>query len=252
MKHNFIAYFICTFILSVFFTGCKQNEPMDFADDGRIYFYEHDISLTTTAARVYEKNFSFAILSESLTEADAKINVRIMGRVSDKDRIFQARVVADSSSVNVEQYYKLHDGVVKAGEIDSYLPVTIYRTPNMKDEIVKLYFEIVATGDFGDNVYNGNAFILRVSDKLMKPSTWTLFIDQYLGAYSDNKYKFIIDVLGITEFPFTRSNAAPVEGTYSPPQMQAFNMKLKEAYELRLRTTGPIYVEGTTDEITFP
>jgi hypothetical protein len=251
MKRNYIIYPVCALILSALFATCKQNEPMDFSDDGRIYFYEHDVSLSSSAARVYEKNFSFAVLSDSKIEAETKLDVRIMGRVSGRDRTFRARVVADSSSANVEQYYNLREGVVKAGEIDSYLPVTLHRTPNMKDEIVKLYFEIVPTNDFGGNVHNG-AFILWVSDMLMKPSTWTLFIDQYLGTYSANKYKFVIEILGITEFPFTRSNTSPVEGSYTPPQMQAFNMKLKEAYEIHLRTAGPIYDEVTGNEITFP
>jgi hypothetical protein len=236
------------------FAACEQNEPMEFADDGRIYFFEQESSGYGTMLTVGEKNFSFAILDDAVTEAEGGVNVRIMGRVSDKDRAFRARVIADSSTAVEGTHYRLHDGVVKAGEFESILPVTLYRTPDLKNEAIKIYLEIVPTEDFGDGVQVGNTFILWVGDFFMKPPTWTVFVDQYLGAYCDNKYKFIIATLGITEFPMLRGNTPPEEGYYTPPQMQGFQFTLVQTYEEYRRTNPPIWVDDNADpkvEIKF-
>ena len=96
--------------------------------------------------------------------------------------------------------------------------------------------------------------MLRVGDFYMKPASWTMFVDQYFGAYCDNKYKFIISVLGITEFDMTRGNVPPVEGSYTPPQMQGVQYTLVHAYAEYRKTNPPIWVDDNADvktEIKF-
>jgi hypothetical protein len=234
--------------------ACEQNEPMDFADDGRIYFNEQVSSGYGTMLRAEEKNFSFAPLDDAVTEAEGKVNVRVMGRTSDRERTFRARVIADSSTAIEGTHYRLHDGTVAAGEMESYLPVTLYRTPDLKTGAVKLYLEIVPTTDFGGNVQGGETFTLLVGDYFMKPEWWTMFVDAYFGTYCDNKYKFIIATLGITDFPMLRGNVPPEEGYFTPPQMQGFNYTLTTAYEEYRKTNPPIWVDDAADpkvEIKF-
>ena len=253
MKHTYILSPVVLFML--LFTACQQNEPMAFSDSGRIYFYEETIGATNLTVRTSEKNFSFAILDDAVTEAEATVGVRVMGRISDRNRIFRASVVADSSTAVAGTHFVLHEGTVKAGELASELPITLRRTPDMKTAAVKLYLQIEPTDDFGDGFDVGNTFILWVGDMLMQPATWNVYINQYFGAYSDNKYKFIIDVLGITEFPFTRGNQAPIEGTYTAPQMQGFMFELRAAYEEYRKTNPPIWMDdnaATKVEISFP
>jgi hypothetical protein len=88
----------------------------------------------------------------------------------------------------------------------------------------------------------------------MKPETWTFYIDQYFGSYCDNKYRFIIATLGITEFPYLNGRYPPTEGYYTPPQMQGFQYTLIEAYAEYRKTNPPIWVDDNADpkvEIKF-
>jgi hypothetical protein len=156
---------------------------MEFADDGRVYFFEQEPSGYGTMLTVAEKNFSFVILGDAVTEAEGGVKVRVMGRVSDRDRVFRARVIADSSTAVEGTHFRLHDGVIKAGELESILPITLYRTHDLRYEAIKIYLEIVPTSDLGDGVQVGNNFILWVGDFFMKPATWTIYIDQYFGSY---------------------------------------------------------------------
>ncbi|MDR2414419.1 MAG: DUF4843 domain-containing protein [Odoribacteraceae bacterium] len=241
-------------IIAVAVVACRKNEPMTFPDDAAIYFFEQESSGYGTMLSVAEKNFSFAILDDDVTEAEGKVNVRLLGKISDKERAFRARVIPDSTTAIEGTHYRLRDGILPAGELDSYLPVTLYRVPDLKQAAVNIYLEIVPTGDLAVGLESGQFFMLRVGDFFMKPASWTMFVDQYFGTYCDNKYKFIIDVLGITEFPMTRGNTPPVEGSYTPPQMQGFQYTLVTAYEQYRKTNPPIWVDDNVEpkvEIKF-
>ncbi|MDR0766544.1 MAG: DUF4843 domain-containing protein [Odoribacteraceae bacterium] len=247
MKHAYI-------ILAIAFAACRQNETATFPDEGAIYFFEQEDSGYGTMLAAAEKNFSFAILDDTVTRAEGKVNVRLLGKVSGEPRAFRARVVPDSTTAIEGTHYRLHDGILAPGELESYLPLTLYRAPDLKQAAVNIYLEIVPTEDLAVGLTHGQFFMLHVGDFFMKPATWTMYVDQYFGTYCDNKYKFIIDVLGITEYPMTRGNVPPVDGSYTPPQMQGFQYALVTAYEQYRKTNPPIWVDDNAEpkvEIKF-
>ena len=62
---------------------------------------------------------------------------------------------------------------------------------------------IVPTGDFlGEMGEDELCFIVTFNDRLTIPSNWNS-LKTYFGEPSLVKYQFIIDVLGISEFPTT-------------------------------------------------
>ncbi|MDR2130266.1 MAG: DUF4843 domain-containing protein [Odoribacteraceae bacterium] len=248
MKYTYILTIVALLL------ACKQNEAPEFPDGGRVYFFEQEPSGYGTLLHVPEKNFSFAVLDDTVTGAEGKVNVRLLGKVSDKDRVFRARVVADSTTAVEGTHYRLHDGLLKAGEMESYLPVTLYRAPGLKSAAVKICLEILPTGDLGAGLREGNRFTLHVGDFFMKPEWWTYYVDAYFGAYCDNKYKFIIETLDIIDFPMTGARYAPEAGSYTPPQMQGFQYTLVNAYAEYRKTNPPIWVDDNAEtkvEIKF-
>ena len=65
---------------------------------------------------------------------------------------------------------------------------------------------IVPTGDFlGEMGEDELCFIVTFNDRLTIPSNWNS-LKTYFGEPSLVKYQFIIDVLGISEFPTTGDN----------------------------------------------
>ncbi|MDR1415404.1 MAG: DUF4843 domain-containing protein [Odoribacteraceae bacterium] len=246
MKHMIHLAAIIPALL--FLTSCQQNEAMEFAGNGSIYFFEQVPSGFGTMLNASEKNLSFAVLDDAVTETEGRINVRLLGSIIDRDRVFRARVVPDSTTAIEGTHYRLHDGVLPAGALDSYLPVTLFRAPDLKNESVKIFFEMLPTDDLGIGLQEGAFFTLYLGDFFMKPESWTVFVDQYLGAYCDNKYKFIIETLGITDFPMIRGNEPPREGYYTPPQMQGFNYTLINAYAEYRKTNPPIWVDDNAEQ----
>ena len=176
-----------------------------------------------------------------------------MGAVADHDRTFRARVVSEESTAKEGVHFTLSDGVMKQGEYWSYLPVTINRTADMKEETLTITLELIPTDDLKANVKDGTVFTLNVADYLLRPANWQQY---YFGNYSANKYKFMIEVLGITDYPMTgRNDPELIEGTYSSSQIETFSKQCADAYREYRRDHGPIWEDDNAEnkvEISFP
>lgn len=242
---RYITLFGVSSILIMTLTQCKENEMMDFSLDGSIYFYETD-TLNAVERIVTEENYSFALVNSSLMEDTIKVRVKLMGAVADYDRTFKAVAIADSSTAIEGVHYKLLDGVMKAGEYISYLPVVLYRTADTKEQKVSVYLRISQTNDLGAG--NANLINYRISwaDMLMKPKNWPY----YFGSYSNNKYRFAIDVLGMTEWPQAdRFYDGVSGGVFTISELQLFANQLNEAYTEYRKTHDPIYMDENADEL---
>ena len=147
MKCRKTIYLVLVFLLSVFAVGCEENEPMEFEGGSRALFYEEGSSLVGIVMQIYEKNYSFALVTYDQMEIEAKINVRLMGTVVDRDRKFKAEVVKELSTAVEGTHFRLGEGVMKAGEYWSQLPITLYRTADMKEKAVSITLRLVATED---------------------------------------------------------------------------------------------------------
>ena len=233
--------------LSFFFlalmTQCKENEMMDYAFDGRIYFFETD-TVNSVERIITKENYSFALVNSTLMEDTIKVRVKLLGSTVDYDRQFKAIAIADSSTATEGVHYKILDGVMKAGEYISYLPVVLYRTADTKEKEVSVYLQISETPDLGAGNYELINYRISWADMLMKPKNWPY----YFGSYSTNKYRFAIDVLGLTDWPQADRFYDGSGGAYVISELQLFANQLNEAYAAYRKTYGPIYVDDTVPE----
>ena len=225
-------------------TSCQENEHIDYTLNDRIYFYETDVLFSQTRV-LNEKNYSFALKPSSLMEDTVKIAVRVMGRTSDRPRVFRAVAVADSTTAQSPMHYELLTGTIAPGAYEGYLPVLIKRTPDTQDHSVTLYLQMVDSEDF--TVGNPDALNFKLSwgDMLLRPAHWPY----YFGVYSTNKYRFAIDILGITDWQQAdRFSNGSEPGVYTAAQLQLFAAQLNEAYQEYRKTHGPIYVDDDAEE----
>ena len=231
--------------------SCEQNDVMDYAEEGKVYFYERTV-LNTVESRVSEKNFSFALQNSSLMTDTFLIKVRLMGNVTDYDRSFKAKVLSETSTAIAGTHYELLDGVMEANSYISYLPVVLFRTEDTQQEAVYIELELTDEGDLGAGNADDLNFTLTWGDILLKPENWP---EYFFGVYSTNKYRFAIDVLGINNWPqAARVTTGPEEGVYTISQVQGFAITLNEAYEKYREENGPIYVDDeaeTLEEIYY-
>lgn len=224
--------------------SCAQNEVMDYQLDGKVYFYERTIR-SSVEYRVSEKNYSFALQNSALMADTFNIKVKLMGYLSDKDRIFSAEVIADSSNAVEGMHYKLLDGVMKANEYISYLPIVLYRTEDTQEESVSVLLQITDSGELGPANSEDIKFRLSWGDMLLKPDHWP---EYFFGVYSKNKYRFAIDVLGLTDWPMTaRVTTEREEGVYTIAEVQHFVNELNTAYQKYREEYGPVYVDDNAE-----
>lgn len=226
------------------FCACQQNEMMDFSLSDRIYFNE-TTSTGATLEKITEKNYSFALQNSALMEDTVKLKTKLMGYLSDHDRVFRAEILAEGTTAVEGVHYTLLDGILKAGQYESYLPVVLYRTADTQEAPVSLHLRLTATADLEPGNPDDITFTLSWGDILMKPEHWP---EYFFGTYSVNKYRFAIDVTGHTDWPQAeRVTSGKQEGIYTITDIQREANKLNDAYEEYRKTYGPIYEDDNAD-----
>lgn len=236
--------------------GCGKNEVPAYSDFDKVYFYERRPNSynATVIERAEEVSYSFATKSSTLTEGRLEIKVRLQGRVDKvRDRVVRAEVIADSTTATEGTHYRLEEGVIKAGEYEGVLPLTFFRMPEMKTETFRVKLRIADSDDLKAGLEEEAYIRVLVSDILMKPANWPQWYG--FGEYSPNKYRFVLDVLGIEDFPVLgRYDTGYVEGKFAPGQLWAFAYQLQETYKEHRVKYGPIYMDDDADpkvEISF-
>lgn len=243
------SFILTPVIFVLLIAACKKSELTSYTQPDMIYVYK-DFYNTNKDSITY----SFAIKANSLMTDTIKVPLRIMGNARNKDRTVAIQTVADSTTATTRQYTILPT-IVKAGSFTTDIPVLVTRTPDMKTREVRILLAIVASADFLPGVRNTTAttsgaggitqYLVKVNDHLTKPSNWESLLSAYFGAYSQVKYKFVIDVTGRTEFPITGQDMV------SPSQFLFYKKLCREALETYNTTNGPL-----TDEfgmmVTFP
>ncbi len=224
--------------------SCSQNETMDYALDGRVYFNETYVE-NALERIAHEQNYSFALKNSSLMQDTMKVTVQLMGNVVNYDRSFAAVAVADSTTAKESVHYEILPGVMPAGEYKAQLKVLIKRTPDTTDHSVTLLLRLADTEDLHTGNADAQTFRLTWGDMLLKPANWPY----YFGTYSVNKYRFAIDVLGLTDWPqATRFQDDAIEGVYTAAELQLFASRLNEAYEEYRLSHDPIYIDDNAEE----
>lgn len=240
------AFFRNTFYAVVLLAAfsCRENTVMDYDLSGKVYFYER-VKQGNGEVKVEDKNYSFALQNSALMEDTLKIKVRLMGYVESRDRIFRAEAMPEKTTAVAGTHYKLLDGVLKAGQYDSYLPVVIYRTADTKITPVALVVRLIGSPDLTPGNSGDTGFTMGWGDILMKPEHWPEF---FFGTYSINKYRFAIDQLGISDWPQAgRETSGKEEGVYTTSELQRFSDGLNRDYQEYRKTHDPIYENDNAD-----
>jgi hypothetical protein len=252
MKLRILSILSVVILLTGLLTSCEK-EIDTYENDPKLYFFERAADLNKT--RITSKSFSFVALPSSILTDTIKIKVKTMGLAADYDRVIRGATVAKGTTAVEGTNFAFIDGMIKAGAVEGYLPVLLYRTADIKTKTIVLNLTIGETKDFKAGVVEDQNFTLSWSDDLVKPSNWDGLISLafYFGDYSKAKYRFIIDVTGVTNFPLQQSGRVPLNpGEYSSIMMN--DVKLRVKAELAVYNAS--HATPLTDEngmlVTFP
>lgn len=175
--------------------GCEKD-IVSYKQDPRVYFFEraNDPNLT----RITNRSYTFITLDEAQMKDTLYIKVKTMGDTAGYDRYVIGKMIRDSVTTAIEgEDYDFIPGLIKAGETEGNLAIVLYRTAKLRNETLVLKLAIGESEDFKGGVVEDDEFMLTWSDRLVQPDTWPY----YFGTYSNVKYRFVIDVLGVADFP---------------------------------------------------
>ncbi|MGV3764608.1 MAG: DUF4843 domain-containing protein [Chitinophagaceae bacterium] len=250
MKQKFI-YSTILFLAIAMLSSCEKSIS-GYENDARVYFFERGTDLNQT--RITTKSFSFLRLPLEVTKDTFLIKVKIMGETVGYDRVVLGKTVSEGTTAQEGVHYDFIDGIVPADSIIGYLPVVLYRTADIATQSVQLNLTIAETKDFKPGVASDINFNLQWSDNVVKPANWDAFIGlrTYFGTYSDVKWRFIIAVTGIDNFPLQQSGRVPpAPGEFTGAAMMDIALQLKAALTAYNQANDP----DLTDEfgpVTFP
>lgn len=239
----------CISSMAFMMTACEKMDPI-YVDDARVNFWVLQDTFNNTGSKVYTSGYTFAAQPDHVNIDTIFLRVKTMGPITQSDRRFAAiKDTAATTNAIEGTDFKILEGLVPAGKYVGYLPVVLYRTPVLKTTTKTLGIVIADNGTFRPGVKEDMKFTIYFNDGLVMPSNWDV-LTSYFGTYSEVKYKFIISVLGISDFPVSTSTYRL--GQFTHYQMLDFKNRMKDA----LAEYNNTHPEPMRDEsnvlITFP
>ena len=167
--------------------ACSQGDEFDFKGGNKIYVASGD---STT--------FSFAVKPQEYIVHEIKVPIRVTGVATSADRIVtveldkERTLYAKEGTPENGGHFTIEECVLQKDSVNSVIVIKLYRDHikstlkelGKENEDMTVGINIVPTGDFLGEMGE----------------------ETYFGEPSLVKYQFIIDVLGISEFPTTGDN----------------------------------------------
>lgn len=238
MRNFLLLILLC---LSV---SCKKQEVATYSAEEGINFY---ITNTETDSLSY----SFAISATPKEQDTIFLKMRILGAISDKPRAFAVEA-AEGSTARLGVDYELPSFIVPAGAFTVVYPVVVFKTPEMSSRSFRLVVKVAGDkglkpGAIGTEIGNGiattqsvNQIKIDISNRILKPSYWGQ-VESTFGAFSETKFKFMIQVTGLTDFS---EEAIGIDGFYNLPVKLQNELLAYEAIH------GPL-IDESGNPVTF-
>lgn len=216
------------FILPLIFVllSCEQEPLLEYSEEKpTVYFYiNSDYNLNTIT-----KSFAAIIDSQLIVN----IPVKCSGLAADYDRYFKVAVAGNSTAKEGIDFLPLEDQYLfPAGKYDTFVPITLLRTPLLSDSTLMLTLQIEISEDFnkGEKLRLESSIIFN--DALVRPSNWDA---TYLKAYSKVKHIVFLRITGLDNYP-TPEEAAK--------RKQYFQYLVPKELSKYFRDNYPVYDEN--------
>jgi hypothetical protein len=175
--------------------ACKKAEEMRFNSAANIHY---DLGSGRKDSIIY----TFAY-KPTLKQDTVYLGVQLSGVATDKDRVYYAYVVKDSSTAKEGVHFEplKAEYILPAGKGFTYLPVIIYNVADLENKSVSLIIRLKGSPDLGIQALTDDEGkdILRAkivySATLEKPDWWNMWEGAY---YSRTKHQLFLIVTGET------------------------------------------------------
>ena len=189
-------------IFLVILTSCNQDIDNFYGEKARIQFkyFKEVVGSDKVTRRTYfdRTTFSFGPKDDAVEVDTAKIVVEFLGNISNLDRNYQVRIVADSTTAVQGLHFEpiQTTQIFKAGRKNDTLMIVVKRKAlsssfsNPEDK--KLTLEMVSTTDFNLGMKDGLRTRLYINNYLSEPVWWKDPLRSSLNFYHPKKWKILI------------------------------------------------------------
>lgn len=201
MKDIFKLRLVLAFL--VILASCNQDIDNFYAEKSRVQFkyFKEEVGSDKVTRRTYfdRTTFSFGLKAETVDRDTAKIVVEFLGNVSNMDRSYQVRIVADSTTAVEGLHFEPISAtqIFRAGRMKDTLKIVVKRkalsTSFSNPEDKRLTLEMVPTADFNLGMKDGLRTRLYINNYLSEPIWWNYSLRlPYIGFYHPKKWKILI------------------------------------------------------------
>lgn len=182
-------------VLMISLFSCQEQGISLYSDSNYVSFVKNpDSPMDTTA-------FSFFFYSQA-PEVQVPIEVAITGELLKEDTEF--KVIIDEKGTSVDQSLIVVDDfyTFTKGEVISTINVTFKNHESLQGNTEYLKLRIVdAENLLSVNTEEYATTVFSISASAVQPSWWIEEVEWYiLGVYSEIKYKYLIEVTGVSDF----------------------------------------------------
>ena len=185
-------YMICL-IGGCVLASCEKELPLYGDSQSRLNF-EYMTRNDSLAS------YSF-VYNKQLTSDTIWFTVKTIGFVAAEDRKIELMQVptGNNDAVAGKHYLRFDDAglarfyVIKGGATKARVPVVVLKDPSLTQADYKLHIEIKDNHLFKSGYKEFSYKLLTISDRLVKPTNWTSFMDYMFGTYGTVKHQFMID-----------------------------------------------------------
>lgn len=247
MKHIiFYTLLVCSLI------ACKKDEISSSFDAAPgVYF----IYNTSRPNNIDSISYTFVEKSSNTTSDTLWLPVRVSGSIAGYDRTINMTAAPNSTTAVENKHYKLLNYIMPKGSFDTQLGVVLLRDGSLLNESVVLTLHLEPSEDFralmkdtlmdDGRFYSKNEVKIIFTDRLQKPTNWDSYLITFFGPYSNEKFRFIASVLGVSSFSTTGPNAVNF------PRMQFYQNTVRNALVEYTTANGPL-IDENNNPVVIP
>ena len=230
-----LSYILSCTLFSLFWVACDKEDIMRYDRERAAIEFEED-----------SYTYSFKQTSQTIDTVDIPFN--LVGYPENWERNAEFLVIPDSTTATTNEY-RILDAILKPGEYLGYLRIEVKNEEGNNFQDARIYLEIAQGKDFIPGVDTQKNCFLYLTNKLVRPNSWTNWVELYkLGNYSTAYYQFIIEVTGETEFPIQSAVPGYNNGKkWSVDYTEDFIANLKKELKVRNEREGTplLHDDGT-------
>lgn len=186
------------------FISCETDQIDTYIGNNNIYFTyaESGGNFSRSGKELRDSiGYSFALTKSDVQQMLIQVPISVQGIVSSQER--EVNLIIDDASTAIEgTHFEIPNQILfKAGAAVDNIPITFFRTSELKTENLSLVLRLEPnkyfSTDFKTKIFNNDTLNLvklkiSINDILEKPSVW---FDFYLGSFSSKKMSLMSEIL---------------------------------------------------------